>query len=128
MKLSTKPYLVRGIYDWCIDSKLTPYITAKIIPGVNVPKKHVKNNEIILNLSLESTSKLIFDNDFISFSARFDGKNYDVLLPMKSIEGIYSKENGEGLFFDRICITGKKTKKPKNIDQEMKQPHLSIVK
>ena len=128
MTTSTKPYLVRCIYDWCIDSKLTPYITAKIIPGVRVPKNHIKNNEIVLNLSLESTNKLIFDNDFISFSARFDGKNYDVFLPMKSIEGIYSKENGEGLFFDRICIAGKKTEKPKNIDQKKKKPYLSIVK
>ena len=128
MTSSTKPYLVRGIYDWCIDLKLTPYITAKIIPGVRVPKNYIKNDEIILNLSLESTSKLIFDNDSISFSARFEGKNYDVFLPMESIEGVYSKENGEGLFFDRICITGKKTKKLKNIDQKTKKPHLSIVK
>ena len=128
MTVSPKPYLVRSIYDWCIDSKLTPYITAKIIPGVRVPINHIKNNEIILNLSLESTNKLIFDNDFISFSARFDGKNYDVLLPIESIEGIYSKENGEGLFFDRICITGKKTEKSKKIEQKTKKPHLSIVK
>ena len=128
MTSSSKPYLVRGIYDWCIDLNLTPYITAKIIPGVIAPKNYIKNNEIVLNLSQESTNKLIFDNDFISFSARFDGKNYDVFLPMQSIEGIYSKENGEGLFFDRICITGKKTKKPKNIDQKTKKPHLSIVK
>ena len=128
MTVSPKPYLVRSIYDWCIDSKLTPYITAKIIPGVRVPKNHIKNNEIILNLSLESTNKLIFDNDFISFSARFDGKNYDVLLPIESIEGIYSKENGEGLFFDRICITGKKMEKLKKIEKKTKKPHLSIVK
>ncbi|MDC6484765.1 ClpXP protease specificity-enhancing factor [Methylophilaceae bacterium] len=128
MNLSTKPYLVRSIFDWCIDSKLTPYITVKIIPGVSVPKNHIKNNEIILNLSLESINKLIFNNEFISFSARFDGKNYDVLLPMESIESIYSKENGEGLFFDRIHITGKKTKKSKKIEQKTKKPHLSIVK
>ena len=125
MKLSTKPYLVRGIYDWCIDSKLTPYITAKIIPGVNVPKKHVKNNEIILNLSLESTSKLIFDNDFISFSARFDGKNYDVLLPMKSIEGIYSKENNEGLTFKYNGCAQPPTKRAPD---KKHKPNLSIVK
>ena len=125
---STKPYLIRGIYDWCMDSNLTPYIIAKIISEVKVPKSHIKNNEIILNLSLESTNKLIFDNNFISFSARFDGKNHDVFLPMKSIAGIYSKENGEGLFFDRIHITGKKTKKSKKIEQKTKKPHLSIVK
>ena len=128
MTSSSKPYLVRGIYDWCIDLKLTPYITAKIIPGVRVPKNYIKNDEIVLNLSLESTSKLIFDNDSISFSARFEGKNYDVFLPMESIEGVYSKENGEGLFFDRICIAGKKNQKPKNIDQKKKKPYLSIVK
>ena len=97
---STKPYLIRGIYDWCIDSNLIPYVIAKIISGVRVPKNYIKNNEIILNLSLESTHKLIFDNDFISFSARFEGKNHDIFLPIESIVGIYSKENNEGLFFE----------------------------
>ena len=123
---STKPYLIRGIYDWCMDSNLTPYIIAKIISEVKVPKSHIKNNEIILNLSLESTNKLIFDNNFISFSARFDGKNQDVFLPMKSIAGIYSKENGEGLFFevDENIIE----KKSKNIKQKTKKSHLSLVK
>ena len=126
MTTSTKPYLVRCIYDWCIDSKLTPYITAKIIPGVRVPKNHIKNNEIVLNLSLESTNKLIFDNDFISFSARFDGKNQDIFLPMESISGIYSKENGEGLFFEvDEKISEKETK---NIEKKNKKPYLSLVK
>ena len=123
---STKPYLIRGIYDWCMDSNLTPYVIAKIISGVKVPKSHIKTNEITLNLSLESTNKLIFDNNFISFSARFDGKNHDVFLPMKSIAGIYSKENGEGLFFevDENIIE----KKSKNIKQKTKKSHLSLVK
>jgi stringent starvation protein B len=126
MTLSTKPYLIRGIYDWCIDSKLTPYIVASIISGVSVPKNHIKNNEIVLNLSLESTTKLIFGNDSISFSARFDGKSYDVFLPMKSISGIYSSENGEGLFFevDRKIIK----KKLENTKDKNKKPHLRIVK
>ena len=86
----------------------------------------ISNNEIILNLSLESINKLIFNNEFISFSARFDGKNYDVLLPMESIESIYSKENGEGLFFevDENIIE----KKSKNIKQKTKKSHLSLVK
>ena len=126
MTLSTKPYLIRSIYDWCTDSNFTPYVAAKIISGVKVPAKNIKSKEIILNLSLESTSKLIFDNDFISFSARFDGKNQDIFLPMESISGIYSKENGEGLFFEVDENTTKK--ETKNIEKKTKKPYLSLVK
>tara|TARA_B100000787_G_scaffold94331_1_gene69662 strand:+ start:407 stop:787 length:381 start_codon:yes stop_codon:yes gene_type:complete len=126
MTLSTKPYLIRSIYDWCTDSNFTPYVAAKIISGVKVPAKNIKSKEIILNLSLESTSKLIFDNDFISFSARFDGKNQDIFLPMESISGIYSKESGEGLFFEVDENTTKK--ETKNIEKKTKKPYLSLVK
>jgi len=126
MTLSTKPYLIRSIYDWCTDSNFTPYVVAKIISGVKVPAKNIKSKEIILNLSLESTNKLIFDNDFISFSARFNGKNQDIFLPMESISGIYSKENGEGLFFEVDENTT--NKKTKNIEKKTKKPYLSLVK
>ena len=126
MASSTKPYLIRSIYDWCTDSNFTPYIVAKIISGVKAPATHVKSKEIVLNLSLASTNKLIFDNDFISFSARFDGKNQDIFLPMESISAIYSKENGEGLFFE---VNEKITKKEtKNIEKKTKKPYLSLVK
>ena len=126
MVLSTKPYLIRSIYDWCTDSKFTPYIVAKIISGVKVPVNHIKSKEIVLNLSLESTNKLIFDNDFISFSARFNGKNQDIFLPIESISGIYSKENGEGLFFEVDKNMG--PKETKRIGKNTKQPYLSLVK
>ena len=126
MTSSTKPYLIRSIYDWCTDSNFTPYIVAKIISGVKAPATHVKSKKIVLNLSLASTNKLIFDNDFISFSARFDGKNQDIFLPMESISAIYSKENGEGLFFE---VDEKITKKEtKNIEKKTKKPYLSLVK
>lgn len=123
---STKPYLIRSIYDWCTDSELTPYIIAKIISGVKVPKNYIKSNEIVLNLSLESTNKLIFDNDFVSFSARFGGKNKDIFLPMESIVGIYSKENGEGIFFD--VDDRRRGKKEKNQEVKTKKSHLTLVK
>ena len=123
---STKPYLIRSIYDWCTDSNFTPYLIAKIISGVKVPKNHIKSNEIVLNLSLDSTNKLIFDNNFISFSARFEGKNQDIFLPIESIAGIYSKENGEGIFFEvDERMLGEKEK---NKERKIKKSHLSLVK
>ena len=126
MTPSTKPYLVRSIYDWCTDSNFTPYISAKIVSGVIAPKNYTKANEIIFNLSLESISKLIFDNNFVSFTARFNGKSEDIFLPMESILGIYSKENGQGIFF-KVDESNFETKE-KNIELKTKKIHLSIVK
>tara|TARA_X000000368_G_C22548737_1_gene501141 strand:+ start:121 stop:516 length:396 start_codon:yes stop_codon:yes gene_type:complete len=131
MVQAKKPYLLRAIYDWCIDSNFTPYIVAKIISGVKVPKSYIDSTKIILNLSPVSANKLVFDNKFISFSARFNGINQDIFLPMKSILGIYSKENGEGLFFDiDENIKEKKLldKKIKVSKIKIKKPHLSLVK
>ena len=123
---STKPYLIRSIYDWCTDSNFTPHINDKIISGVIVPRNYIKSNEIVFNLSLESASKLIFDNNFVSFSARFNGKNEDIFLPMESIAGIYSKENGQGIFFK--VDENNFEKKEKNIELKTKKSHLSLVK
>ena len=65
--VSNKPYLVRGIFEWCIESNMTPYLTARILPGVRPPKSHVNEKEIILNISPDATTKLIIDNKYISF-------------------------------------------------------------
>ena len=125
---STKPYLVRAIFDWCIDEGFTPYILVSLSDQVIVPRGHDKNDEIILNISPTSVTKLVID-DLVSFSSRFAGIHEDILIPIDSIKSIYAQENGEGLFFDRICITGKKVKKTKkNIEQKIKKPHLKIVK
>ena len=125
---STKPYLVRAIFDWCIDEGFTPYILVSLSDQVIVPRGHDKNNEIILNISPTSVTKLVID-DLVSFSSRFAGIQEDILIPIDSIKSIYAQENGEGLFFDRICISGKKEKiTKKNSEQKIKKPHLKIVK
>ena len=126
---STKPYLIRAIFDWCIESNLTPYILVKKSKKVNLLPKFFKNNEIVINISPVSVKKLIIKNDLISFTARFEGVPQDIYCPLENIKSIYAFENGEGLFFDRICITGKQAKKTKKyVQREIKKPHLRIVK
>lgn len=126
---STKPYLIRAIFDWCIESNLTPYILVKKSKKVNLLSKFFKNNEIVINISPVSVKKLIIKNDLISFTARFEGVPQDIYFPLDDIKSIYAFENGEGLFFDRICITGKQAKKTKkHVQREIKKPHLKIVK
>ena len=51
---STRPYLIRALHDWCTDNGFTPYIAVHVDAGVQVPKEHVKNNEIVLNVGFEA--------------------------------------------------------------------------
>ncbi|MET0218342.1 MAG: ClpXP protease specificity-enhancing factor [Burkholderiales bacterium] len=99
-ELSTKPYLIRAIYEWCSDSGLTPYVVVKVDAYTKVPMEYVKNGEIVLNLSPDATHKLTMGNDVIQFSARFSGASREVSIPIGAVGGIFAKENGQGLFFE----------------------------
>lgn len=96
---STKPYLIRAIHEWCVDSGFTPYLSVKVDENTRVPPEYVKNGEIVLNLSYDATHKLTITNEQVQFSARFSGVSRECTVPMAAIAGIFSRENGQGLFF-----------------------------
>ena len=96
---STRPYLVRALYEWCTDNGLTPYVAVAVDDSVHVPREYVKNNEIVLNISLDATSSLNLGNDFIEFKARFGGIPRDIIVPMGRVVAIYARENGQGMAF-----------------------------
>jgi stringent starvation protein B len=96
---STRPYLVRALYEWCTDNGLTPYVAVKVDESVQVPRDHVKNGEIVLNISFDATSALKLGNEFIEFKARFSGKAQDILVPLNRVLAIYARENGQGMAF-----------------------------
>jgi stringent starvation protein B len=99
-ELSTKPYLIRAIHEWCSDSGYTPYIAVVADDGVNVPREFVKNGEIVLNISPLATSRLSLGNEFIEFQARFGGVAREVSVPIDKVIAIYARENGQGMAFD----------------------------
>ncbi len=99
-EVSTKPYLIRAIYDWCTDSGFTPYVAVAVDETVRVPAEFVKNGEIVLNVSALATSRLAIDNDAISFQARFGGVPRDVHVPMARVIAVYARENGQGMAFE----------------------------
>jgi stringent starvation protein B len=99
-ELSTKPYLIRAIHQWCSDAGFTPYVAVAVGPSVRVPPEHVKNGEIVLNVSALATSRLRLGNDAIEFQARFSGVARDVYVPMESVIAIYARENGQGMAFE----------------------------
>jgi stringent starvation protein B len=98
-ELSTKPYLIRAIYEWCADSGLTPYLAVKVDAGTQVPVNYVKNGEIVLNLSVDAVKDLYMGNDEITCGGRFGGVPHDIIVPVSAVIGIFAKETGQGLVF-----------------------------
>jgi stringent starvation protein B len=99
-ELSTKPYLLRAIYEWCTDSGYTPYLAVKVDAATTVPMEYVKKGEIILNISYGATSGLKMDNDAITFRARFNGVSREIYVPVNNVLAIYANENGQGMAFE----------------------------
>jgi stringent starvation protein B len=97
---STKPYLLRAIYEWCTDNGYTPYMAVVVDTRTRVPMEFVKNGEIVLNISFSATSGLKMDNDLIRFSARFGGVSRDISVPVDNVVAIYARENGQGMAFE----------------------------
>ena len=98
--ISTKPYLLRAMHEWCVDSGLTPYLQVVVDDRTRVPREHVKSGQIVLNLSPEATQQMMIGNEEISFQARFNGAAFPVVVPMDAVIAIYARENGQGMRFD----------------------------
>ena len=96
---STRPYLVRAIYEWCTDNGYTPYIVVSVNADVRVPMEFVKNGEMVLNVSFDATSGLQLGNEFIEFKGRFGGEARDIFVPVGRVSAIYARENGQGMAF-----------------------------
>jgi stringent starvation protein B len=98
-EISTKPYLLRALYEWCTDNGYTPHIAVRVDNQTRVPRQFVRDNEIVLNISFEATSQLQMGNEWIEFNARFSGKSHKIEVPVANILAIYARENGQGMAF-----------------------------
>ena len=103
--ISTKPYMVRAIHEWCVDNSLTPHLLVAVSAQCRVPMAYVKDGEIVLNLNYSATKDLLLDNEAIVFSARFGGVSQHLYVPMDAVKGIFARENGQGMFFELATNT-----------------------
>ncbi len=99
-EISTKPYLLRALYEWCTDNGFTPYVVVSVDARTRVPMEFVKNGEIVLNISFEATGNLKMDNEMITFKARFGGIAREIQIPVDNVSAIYARENGQGMAFE----------------------------
>jgi stringent starvation protein B len=121
-ELSTKPYLIRAIYEWCSDSGLTPYLSVKVDANTRVPNEFVKDGEIILNISHDASHHLTLGNDVIQFSARIGGVSRDSLGPVNAVQGVFAKETSQGLLFTLESETGSTQAEADNEESGDQQP------
>ncbi|HMN19879.1 MAG TPA: ClpXP protease specificity-enhancing factor [Ottowia sp.] len=97
--LSTRPYLIRALYEWCSDNGLTPYVAVLADDTVQVPREYVRGGEIVLNISADATSGLKIGNEYLEFKARFGGVPRDIAVPVDRVMAIYARETGQGMAF-----------------------------
>ncbi len=98
---SSRPYIIRALYDWIVDNECTPYLLVDSHwQGVCVPPQFTEEDQVVLNVSPMAVRELELGNDAISFMARFGGKSCDVSVPVAAVMAIYAKENGQGMVFE----------------------------
>lgn len=119
---STKPYLLRAIREWCLDQGYTPYLAVIVDARTRVPREHVNDGQIVLNLGPEATHQLVMGNEFISFSARFNGVAQALSIPIDSVAAIYARENGQGMAFEIVTREGGGEKTVAESAQAEEQP------
>ena len=96
-----RPYLLRALYDWIVDSELTPYLLVAVdSDAVQVPAEYVSEGKIVLNISPVAVRELDLGDGEVTFSGRFGGRPFPVHVPMPSVLAIYAKETGEGMMFE----------------------------
>jgi len=97
---STKPYLLRALYEWCVDNGYTPHIAVKVDSRTQVPQEYVRNGEITLNISPSALHQLQMGNDLVEFAARFGGVARQISVPVSGVYAIYARETGHGMTFE----------------------------
>ncbi len=127
---SSKPYMLRALYEWIVDNNCTPHIVVDAhTSGVSVPQEYVnKNGEIVLNIAPGAVQELDLDNDATSFSARFAGVSHQIYVPNVAILGIYARENGRGMMFDLEPEPEPEPPDPDDLEPSLKRPSLRVVK
>ena len=99
-EIPTKPYLLRALFEWCVDNGYTPHVAVKVDSRTQVPAEYVKNGEITLNISPNAVHKLQMGNELIEFSARFGGVARQISVPVANVYALYARETGHGMTFD----------------------------
>ena len=126
---SSRPYIMRALYEWIVDNDCTPYVLVDAtVDDVMVPQQFVKDGQIVLNISPSAVMDLNISNEAVFFNGRFGGVATDVFVPVSAVVGIYARENGQGMVFEPEEASEPPDDEPPEPDKPEGRPSLKIVK
>ncbi|MDQ1362414.1 MAG: stringent starvation protein [Pseudomonadota bacterium] len=128
---SSRPYLIRALYQWIVDNGVTPYILVDAsVEGVTAPEQYIQDGKIVLNIAPMAVRSLVLADEHISFNARFGGQSTDIFIPVAAVLAIYARENGQGMMFNDEPRNPEPPKPggPSPEDDTGNKPKLRIVK
>ena len=81
---SSRPYIIRAIYEWIVDNDCTPHLLVDVeVDGVEVPQAYVSDGQIVLNISPTAVVGLDMSNEYVAFNGRFGGVATDIIVPIE---------------------------------------------
>jgi len=128
---SSRPYLLRAIYEWLVDNALTPYIMVDaMVPDVEVPDRFIEDGKIVLNIDPQAVGNLCLGNEAVEFDARFSGIAHHIYIPVRAVKAIYAFENGRGMVFSDEEGDDEGNPPPSSTQPPVKKgrPNLKVVK
>ena len=127
---SSRPYLIRALYQWIVDNGMTPYILVDAqSDDVIVPREFVQDGKIVLNVAPMAVQTLVLADDLITFNARFSGKSMDLSINVANVLAVYAKENGQGMMFgEETDGTPGPVNPTDGNKKDSKKPTLRVVK
>ena len=127
---SNRPYLLRALYDWICDNRLTPYVLVDARGAdLCVPRDFVKDNRIVLNIAPAAVRELELGNERVCFKGRFSGRSLPVHFSVAAVLAIYARENGRGMIFPEEAQAPAADAKPApHTEQPKDRSHLSVIK
>ncbi|OGT64104.1 MAG: ClpXP protease specificity-enhancing factor [Gammaproteobacteria bacterium RIFCSPLOWO2_02_FULL_47_50] len=125
-----RPYLLRALYEWILDNAMTPQLLVDTsVAGIVVPVNYIEKGRMILNIQPDAVRDLVLGNEQITFSARFGGKSFQLIVPLNSVLAVYARENGKGLIFEaEEKNTSILPEKPNEKTGKLLKPHLKVIK
>jgi len=128
---SSRPYLIRAIYEWLVDNQLTPYLMVDAMAShVEVPENYIEDGKIILNIAPMAVRDLQIKNTDVRFDARFSGVTHHIYIPIPAVMAVYAFENGRGMVFSEEDDdhTGPESPQPGQPPRSKGKPNLRVVK
>src|SRR5574339_761167 len=126
---SSRPYLLRALYDWIIDNAMTPHLLVDAeFPGCEVPRQYVEEGRIVFNVNPSAVSGLTLGNEFVLFDARFAGTPMNIVIPVMAVLAVYARENGRGMVFNDEETGESPPPEPTEPEPKPARPSLRVVK